>query len=290
MAGATRERPVGPWLIAAAVLLLCLDLLLSLRLRGLLRPTVAAMVLLLAPAWLPAARADTSAALATRLAYIVTGDATVDSVSRAGLVGLSNFVNRRTAASLAEPVAVQPGQDDLSFFPLLYWPITADAAPGAPAIAALNDFMAKGGIILIDTRGSGSGEGFAPGAESALRRVAAGLAVPPLAPLTSEHVLARSFFLLQDFPGRYAGSQVWVGRDQDRSNDSVSPVIIGGHDWAAAWAVDAAGRNPYATIPGGARQRVLAYRFGLNLVMYALTGNYKGDQVHVPAILERLGQ
>ena len=54
-------------------------------------------------------------------------------------------------------------------------------------------------------------------------------------------------------------------------------------------AVDAAGRNPYATIPGGARQRTLAYRFGVNLVMYALTGNYKGDQVHVPAILERLG-
>jgi hypothetical protein len=53
--------------------------------------------------------------------------------------------------------------------------------------------------------------------------------------------------------------------------------------------VDARGNNPYATIPGGARQRTLAYRFGVNLVMYALTGNYKGDQVHVPAILERLG-
>ena len=57
----------------------------------------------------------------------------------------------------------------------------------------------------------------------------------------------------------------------------------------SAWAVDARGNNPYAVIPGGARQRTLAYRFGTNLVMYALTGNYKGDQVHVPAILERLG-
>jgi hypothetical protein len=53
--------------------------------------------------------------------------------------------------------------------------------------------------------------------------------------------------------------------------------------------MDARGQNPYATIPGGARQRILSYRFGVNLVMYALTGNYKGDQVHVPAILERLG-
>ena len=166
----------------------------------------------------------------------------------------------------------------------------ADAAPPAGAITALNAYMVNGGIILIDTRSGGSGEGFAPGTDAALRRVGEGLAVPPLAPLTGEHVLARSFYLLPEFPGRFAGETVWVQRDQDRSNDSVSAVIIGGHDWAAAWATDGAGRNPYATIPGGTRQRTMAYRFGVNLVMYALTGNYKGDQVHVPALLERLGQ
>ena len=103
-------------------------------------------------------------------------------------------------------------------------------------------------------------------------------------------MLARSFYLLNDFPGRFTGDAVWVQRDQDRANDSVSPVIIGGHDWASAWAVDAQGRNPHAVIPGGQRQRAIAYRFGVNLVMYALTGNYKGDQVHIPAILQRLGQ
>jgi hypothetical protein len=149
--------------------------------------------------------------------------------------------------------------------------------------------MRNGGIILLDTRDEGSGEGMNPGARAALRRVTRDLAVPPLAPVADDHVLKRAFYLLQDLPGRFAGAQVWVARDQDRANDSVSPVIIGGHDWAAAWAMDARGQNPYATIPGGARQRILAYRFGVNLVMYALTGNYKGDQVHVPAILERLG-
>jgi hypothetical protein len=120
--------------------------------------------------------------------------------------------------------------------------------------------------------------------------VTAGLNIPALAPLTSAHVIAHAFYLLQDFPGRFTGGTVWVARDQDRSNDSVSPVIIGGNDWAAAWVVQPDGRHPYATIPGGERQRTMAYRFGVNLVMYALTGNYKGDQVHVPAILERLGQ
>ena len=288
LSGLSRERALGPALLTAAVALLALDLLLSLWLRGLLRlraATVAILLLAVVPA-----TAEDLPATATRLAYVVTGDATVDGVSRAGLLGLSAYVNRRTAASLAEPSAITPGQDDLSFYPLLYWPVTANAVLDAAAISALNDYTSRGGIILIDTRGGGSGSGFAPGSEAALRRVGQGLAIPPLAPLSGEHVLARSFYLLQDFPGRFAGDTVWVQRDQDRSNDSVSPVIIGGHDWAAAWAVDAAGRNPYATIPGGNRQRTLAYRFGVNLVMYALTGNYKGDQVHVPAILERLGQ
>jgi hypothetical protein len=290
--GATaQERPLAPALIAAALALLALDLLLSLRLRGLLGATaaVAICVLLSGPAF--AQKQEQNPALVTKLAYFVTDDAQVDGVSRAGLQGLSDYVNRRTNAALGTPAGVRPGSDDLSFYPLLYWPISADAPiPSGEAVIALNDYMSHGGIILIDTRNGGSGEGFAPGADSALARAGAGLNAPALAPLTSAHVLARSFYLLQEFPGRYAGDTVWVQRDEDRANDSVSPVIIGGHDWAAAWATDAQGRNPYATLPGGARQRVLAYRFGVNLVMYALTGNYKGDQVHVPALLERLGQ
>jgi hypothetical protein len=288
------ERAIGPWLLGIAVLLLSLDLLIALGLRGLLRPSsVAAMLVLAALAAQPALALDSNPnpALATRLGYITTGDSQVDAISRSGLEGLSDYVNRRTAASLVEPDPVQPGKTDLSFYPLLYWPITADAQPlDAASVAAMNEYMSRGGIVLIDTRDSGSGAGFAPGTGSALRRVAQGLMIPPLAPLTTDHVLARAFYLLQDFPGRYTGDTVWVQRDQDRTNDSVSPVIIGGNDWAAAWAVDDSGRNPYAVIPGGTRQRTLAYRFGVNLVMYALTGNYKGDQVHVPAILQRLGQ
>ena len=310
-----QARPVAPFLIAAALALLAFDLLISLRLRGLWRaPALLLLVALAAPAQAAGAAAqiqaagaaaqiqaagaaartqaaDANPALVTKLAYIITDDAQVDGVSMAGLAGLSDYVNRRTNAALGEPAGVRPGSDDLSFYPLLYWPVTADApVPSGAAVAALNDYMSHGGIILIDTRNGGSGQGFAPGADAALARAGVGLAVPALTPLTSAHVLARSFYLLQDFPGRYDGDTVWVQRDEDRANDSVSPVIIGGHDWAAAWAIDAEGHNPYATLPGGARQRTLAYRFGVNLVMYALTGNYKGDQVHVPALLERLGQ
>jgi len=284
------ERAIGPALLSLSVLLLAADLIVSLALRGKLRLRTATVALLLLAPLASARAADVYPSLQVQLAYVQTGDGTVDAISRSGLIGLSTYVNRRTAVTLADPVAITPGRDDLSFYPLIYWPITADATMGSGAIEALNDFTSKGGIILIDTRDGGSGEGFAPGTEAALKRLTVGLAVPPLSPLTSDHVIARAFYLLQDFPGRFDGDTVWVQRAQDRANDSVSPVIIGGHDWAAAWAVDAAGRNPYATLPGGARQRTLAYRFGVNLVMYALTGNYKGDQVHVPAILERLGQ
>jgi len=295
--GVPTERDLGPWLLAVATLLLVADLIASLLLRGVLgRPAallaraIPLALLLALPAYAQGQTGDGSAALATRLAFVQTGNAEVDEISRQGLIGLSDFVNRRTAAALADPVAVTPGRDDLSFFPLIYWPVLSETAqPDAATAAALNAFMRGGGIIFFDTRDEGSGEGFSPGSRQALRRITRDLSVPPLAPVPEEHVLRRAFYLLNDLPGRFTGGTVWVAREQDRANDSVSPVIIGGHDWAAAWAIDARGNNPYAVVPGGARQRVLAYRFGTNLVMYALTGNYKGDQVHVPAILERLG-
>ena len=114
--------------------------------------------------------------------------------------------------------------------------------------------------------------------------------LPPLGPVPSDHVLTKSFYLLQEFPGRFSGSPVWVEANPDgASRDGTSGVIIGANDWASAWGVDAAGR-PSAPVEGGERQREMAIRFGVNIAMYALTGNYKADQVHVPDILERLGQ
>ena len=277
--GGVRERAIGPFLVAAGLAILAVDLLIGLRLRGLLRPAFAALLLLAGPVRAQLPSPPWRAALDTRLAFLMSGDAAVDGTARAGLVGLSGYVNLRTAAHLGEPAGVQPGTDDLSFYPLLYWPVAQGQVLSAPAVTALNVFMRDGGIIVIDSRGD----------PAALRTAAAGLAIPPLTPLTTEHVLSRAFYLLSEYPGRVSGDTVWVQRQGDRSNDDVSPVVIGSHDWASAWAVDGGGRNTIA-VEGGPRQRTLAYRFGVNLVMYALTGNYKGDQVHVPHILERLGQ
>jgi hypothetical protein len=310
LGGGTREHALGPDLIALALLLLILDLLASLALRGVLRRTgasrrqvarIGALLLAVSLGLAPPARAATSvlvppAALQTSLAYVVTGNPTVDTLSREGLSSLSDFVTSRSAAILGDPIGVTPGRDDLSLYPLLYWPALPGGAPLAPgAIAALNQFTANGGILLIDTEGGdtsaqGSGAGMQPGAEAALRAAVQGLDVPPLTPLTQRHVLAHSFYLLRDFPGRYVGAPVWVARNAEARNDGVSPIILGANDWVAAWAMNPDGSFPFSTLPGNDEQRLYAYRFGMNLVMYALTGTYKGDQVHVPSILERLGQ
>ena len=301
---------LGPWLLALAAALLVADLLLSLGLRGVLRrggPAAGAglgagaVLLGLGLGLAGPARAQGPSmeappmgvpppALGTRLGYVQTGDARVDRISRQGLLGLSEFVNAHTAAHLHAPDPVVPGRTDLSFYPLLYWPIVPGAAAlPAGGAAALNRFMARDGILVIDTGAAAAGGAPAPAALATLRRLARGLAIPPLTPLSIRHVLGRSFFLLRTYPGRYAGGTVWVVRHADRGSDDVSPVVIGSNDWAAAWAVDRDGRAPYATIPGGTLQRVLAFRFGVNLVMYALTGNYKGDQLQMQAILRRLG-
>ncbi len=310
------DRPIGPVLLALALALLAADLLATMMLRGLLRPLprgarlLALLPLLAGLAGIAAGRAGAvepapvpRAALETRLAYIVTGDAAVDEVSRQGLEGLSAYANARTSAQLGQPDGVVPGHDDLAFYPMLYWPVTPATVSDTPAAAwtaSLNAYMSHGGILLIDTQGSsrpaaatGADAGFTiyvEGTAAALRRATAGLDIPSLRPVDQAHVLSHSFYLLHGYPGRYAGAPVWVARDDDLGNDGVSPVIIGANDWAAAWAVDASGQTPYAVIPGGESQRVTAYRFGVNAVIYALTGNYKTDQVHVPALLQRLGE
>jgi len=159
-------------------------------------------------------------------------------------------------------------------------------------------------MIVFDTRDAHLG-GFGSGTPEGrrLRALAAALDIPPLEPIPSDHVLTRTFYLLQDFPGRHLSRDVWVeaappdaeqveGMPFRNLNDGVTPVLIGGNDWAAAWAQDATGRALYPVGRGatGERQREIALRFGVNLVMHVLSGNYKSDQVHVPALLDRLGQ
>ncbi len=296
------EIDARPPLLVAALLLALVDLVIAYALRGLLwRRTVRGIgALLVLCLLLPvAARADddfvVKATSQLRLAYVRTGVDDVDAESRAGLTGLTATLNRRTAVETAEPMAVDIETQDLIFFPLIYWPVTGEQATPSPhAVERINRYLQTGGTILFDTRDAGDQTpgAFGSAAQSAarLRTLVGGVKIPTLTPVPPDHVLTKSFYLLHEFPGRWNGGQLWVEPVEDRVNDGVSSVIVGGNDWAGAWAVDADGRAAYAVVPGGEQQREMAMRFGINLVMYVLTGNYKSDQVHVPAILERLGQ
>ena len=226
----------------------------------------------------------------TRLAYILTGVDQTDEISRLGLTALSAVVRQRTAANLGSPMAVEPDKNELSFFPILYWPIESrQRRPSQKAINQLNRYLSNGGTILLDTRDQHLGERIAINT-SALNSLVRGINIPPLTPIPHNHVLTKSFYLLKNFPGRWRGGRVWIDDFDNQANDGVSKVIVGGHDWAAGWATDARGQYLFPVIPGGEKQREMSYRFGINLVMYALTGNFKSDQVHVEAILKRFGQ
>ncbi len=231
----------------------------------------------------------------TRLAYVLTGDGRVDDVSRAGLEGLSMTLRTRTSVEPKSPLAVDIERDEIAFFPFLYWPVTeGQPAPSAAARERLAAFLASGGMILFDTRdrafGVGDGGGMSGPSAVKLREILRGLSIPPLIQAPKDHILTKAFYLLNDFPGRYIGGALWVEQEAGFANDGVSSIVIGANDYASAWAIDAAGNPMFPVTPGGSRQREMAHRFGVNLIMYALTGNYKSDQVHVPAILERLGQ
>jgi hypothetical protein len=315
---ATRDMPLKGILLSAGLAMLLADVLATLWLAGLLsagsRRARTAAVVLLAALLLPAAAhkavAEDQAALIERagnvvLAHVITGDDKVDSLAQAGLLGLSEVLFARTSVEPAQPIGVDLELDELSVLTFLYWPITADQkAPSPTAYARLNRYLRSGGMILFDTRdGDVSGFGGSTPEGRRLQALAAPLDIPPLEPMPADHVLTRSFYLLQDFPGRFQGRAIWVeaappdaeqaeGMPFRNLNDGVTPVVIGGNDWAAAWAVDQRGLPlvPVGRGLGGERQREIAYRFGVNLIMHVLTGNYKSDQVHVPALLERLGQ
>lgn len=311
--GVQRETSLKPLLLALALALFAIDAIAAFALAGKLRGAVAAAVLLgfasmaaPQPAFAQSEKSDEQAiraALDGALGFVITGDAKNDEIARAGLFGLTRAMIERTSVEPADPVGVNLEADELSVYPMIYWAVSEkQPRPSSEAMAKLNEFMRRGGMLVIDTRDQNLALGGDTPGTRALRRLTAGLDLPPLSPVPEGHVLHRSFFLLDEFPGRWRGGDVWVEASPPEDiaeaaesggfkNDGVTPIVVGGADWAGAWAIDEQGR-PLLPVAGrsGSRQREMAYRFGVNLVMYAYTGSYKSDQVHIPALLQRLGQ
>ncbi|HJQ56785.1 MAG TPA: DUF4159 domain-containing protein [Vineibacter sp.] len=317
------ETDLTRWFLMAALALLLLDFLISLLLRGLLptpgrrlgraTATLAALAIATAigsgdgvaqtsrptpqppprpPAAAPAAKPGDDvllrATLDTRLAYVITGNREVDEISRAGLDGLGEILRARTSVEPGEPIGVDLEKDDMRLYPFIYWPITPDQpVPSVTAAGNIDRHMKSGGIIFFDTRDQHITLGRG-GANADLKRLLRAVDVPPLVAMPQDHVLTKSFYLLSDMPGRWAGGRIWMEAGNGRINDGVAAIIVGANDYAGAWAMESAGRGMFPVAPGGENQREMAFRFGVNLVMYALTGNYKDDAVHLNDIMQRL--
>lgn len=316
----TAATPLKPVLLSIAFALLVIDSLIVLSMGGafsrLPRRAASASVLAFAAILLlaPGERALADDAKPgddvilerldnTHLAYVVTGEAEVDRLSERGLAGLTDFLTYRTTLEPAPPVGLDIAKDELSFYPIIFWPISATAPmPSSAAISRIDAYMRAGGTVLFDTRDQFSALGGDSGPSAngeRLQAILANIDIPPLEPVPSDHVLTRAFYLLSGFPGRYTGSPLWVEARQEAkagtsgvasTGDGVSPILITGNDILGAWAIDDNGASMLPTVPPDEMQREMSFRSGVNIMMYMLTGNYKADQVHVPALLERLGQ
>jgi hypothetical protein len=195
-------------------------------------------------------------------------------------------IEKRTSIDAQlEPVIVTPTSDSLHETPFLY--LSGDREidlPSAAGIEALRRFLTFGGFLLID-----SAEGSTDGAFDGSVRKLIGAVFPPvgsakpLEVVPSDHVVYKSFYLLDRPLGRLAIAPAMEAVIRD--GRIVAAYVA--NDLGGAWQRDDFGNYDFPCQPGGERQRELAFRMGVNLVMYALCLDYKADQVHVPFIMKR---
>ena len=193
-------------------------------------------------------------------------------------------IEKRTSITVdLESATVALGSDKLHETPFLY--LAGDREielPPPSGIEALRRYLTYGGFLLID-----SAEGSVGGAfDQSVRRLIAEVFPSPekgLELIGPDHVIYKSFYLLERPLGRVAVSATMEGVTRD------GRVVVAyvQNDLGGAWTRDNFGNYEFPCEPGGETQRELAFRLGVNLVMYALCLDYKTDQVHVPFIMRR---
>jgi hypothetical protein len=191
-------------------------------------------------------------------------------------------LGRRTSIEPAgASVPVRLGQPGLHRTPWLYLAGSGPMPPFTEAErAALRRHLQYGGFLLVDSADGSDGSGFDAAVRAELARL---LPASPLAPLPRDHVLYKSFYLLDRQGGRLL-VKPWV---EAQILDGRAAVIYSQNDLGGAWARTELGEWEYPCTPGGEAQRETAIRMGVNLAMYALCTDYKDDAVHLPFILRR---
>ncbi len=170
---------------------------------------------------------------------------------------------------------------ELFNYPLVYMSGEKEFPPlPARDLTRLRIYLSAGGTLFINLS---DGEVGGPFDRSVRRMVRRLFPKTSLRPLPAKHTLFRSFYLLSRFGGRRLLRPYIEGITRDER----SPIIYSPNDHIGAWERDPIGNWVFPVIPGGEYQREHAFRFGINLIMYALCVNYKQDAVHIPFIMRR---
>jgi hypothetical protein len=191
-------------------------------------------------------------------------------------------VTQRTSIEASLDVQLLDAQDAQLFrYPFLYWAGSGASAPlGEADLRRLRRFLTYGGTLLVDSADADPGGPF----DTAVRRdLQAILPREKLVRIGNDHVIYKSFYLIDHQAGRVIRVPYLEGIFLDKR----LTVLYSQNDLGGAWARDAFGRWEYQVTPGGERQREMAFRLGVNMVMYALCLDYKEDLVHAPFILKR---
>ncbi len=291
------ELSLMPYLLYVAALLILLDWIImifisgkGIRINSIISFIIAiyAITIALYPKSAIASKEqDIKFASELHLAYIETGNKELDNNTRLALENLSEVLTKRTSVEPAGVVSINPENDEMAFFPLIYWAISENQKTySSKAMENIQYYLDHGGTILFDTRDKNrSTNNLTRNTPNTriLRSITASLNIPPIIPIPDDHVLGRSFYLLKEYVGHYSSGTLWIEKNSASGRDNVSSVIIGSNDWISAW-------SSYNVNIYPSRKQEIAMRFGINLIMYTLTGNYKADQVHIPHILKRLGE
>lgn len=275
-----QERNLSPLFFLLAMLLFLIDWIILIASSKIWRRSVAVFILLTIPfpaLAQPNADNDVTRAASIHLACVQNDQA---DLCRQALSNVAQAVTARTSSTLGDTVIVDLEKDDLSFYPLLYWPLSPSDNLSQAARTNLQSYIYKGGMILIDTQdGPYDGNQIVQSqAVLKLRAILEGFSIPLLKPAPHDFVLFKSFYLLNIHPEYDLTGKIWVEEDSISPAQGISSVMVTGEDWMRKWAY-----------PSSQTDAEMASRFGVNLAIYALTGNYKADQVHMKAILERMG-
>ncbi len=195
---------------------------------------------------------------------------------------LAQIAKRTSIEVKRKPLSLKPGDPRLYRYPFIYMGGQKAFQPfSEKALKALRNHLTYGGFLLIDDNSPKPNSAFDTSVRRLIRRL---FPHTPLQRLPRDHSIFRSFYLINQVVGRVVNKPYLEGI----TTKGRTVLVYSANDLGGAWSKSKLGHWEYDIIGGGNRQRRLSLRLGVNIVLYALTLDYKKDMVHLPIILERL--